>query len=192
MTVAQGLSIQIVERGQPFDDPSGGQGEFQRARVLWLGYSPGVEWLHDEANRRLAESVSGWYYVSSDRRTAHVGAAGEVERLVLEFLGAGIAGKVISDLIDFARDRVREYRDGLGISEPPPDFSDWELDDLLGRLRDELAGVVDIPPERLELTGEQLETRMLATTSFRDTSTGTVYRVEIAKAEVTFTRQSSD
>jgi hypothetical protein len=34
-------------------------------------------------------------------------------------------------------------------------------------------------------------TRKLAATSFRDTSTGDLYRVEIAKTEVVFTRQQA-
>jgi hypothetical protein len=166
VTVEQGLSIMIVERGHPFDDPDGGRGSFQRARVIWLGYSPGVEWLHDEANRRLARGVEGWYYVSSDRTSAHAGAAGEVERLILEFLGAGVTAKVINDLIDFAKKRVHEHRERIRVSEPPPDFPEWELDDLLPRLRDELAGMLDIPSDRLEATGDELETQMVAATVF--------------------------
>jgi hypothetical protein len=186
------LSIRIIERGHPFDDPGGAQGEFQRARVLWLGYSPGVEWLHDEANRQLARGASGWYLVSSERMSAHLGVGGEAERLVLEFLGAGITAKVISDLIDFAKVRVRDYRQSVGTTDGPPDFSTWDLDILLKRLRDELAEILDIPPERLELTEEEVTTRKLAATSFRDTSTSDLYRLEIAKTEVVFTRQQAE
>src|SRR5438034_5968107 len=162
MPVEQGLSIRIIDRGHPFDDPQGGRGQFQRARVVWLGFSPGVEWLHDEANKRLAEEVEGWYHVESERRSAHVGAAGEVALLILEFLGAGVAGKVISDLVDFAKTRVREYRDSIapGMDEAP-DFSRWgDIEDLSTRLRDELAEILGVAPKRLEVTGEQLKTSM--------------------------------
>jgi hypothetical protein len=79
-----------------------------------------------------------------------LGVGGETERLVLEFLGAGVSAKVISDLIDYAKRRVREYRESIGSSESPPGFADWELDDLLARLRGELAGILGIPTERLE------------------------------------------
>jgi len=191
--VEQGLSIRIIERGHPFEDPQGGKGQFQRARVVWLGFSPGVEWLHDEANRRLAEEVEGWYYVESERRSAHVGAAGEVALLILEFLGAGVAGKVISDLIDFAKTRVREYHDSIapGIDDAP-DFSQWgDLGDLSARLRDELAEILEVAPDRLEVTGEQLETSVIATTTIRDTETGDLYHVDIASQEVAFTREPS-
>jgi hypothetical protein len=48
------------------------------------------------------------------------------------------------------------------------------------------------PPERLELTEEEVTTWKLAASSFRDTSTGDLYRVEIAKTEVVFTRQQAE
>jgi hypothetical protein len=187
--VEQGLSIRIIERGHPFDDPGGGKGEFQRARVIWLGFSPGVEWLHEEANRRLASKVDGWYYVESELRSTHVGAAGEVARLIVEFLGAGVSAKVVSDLIDFAKQRVRKYHDSLGVTDFPPDFSRFEIDDLVGRLRDELAEILELPAERLELTGDRLTTKAIVATTFRDAETGIRYRVDVDTTEVMFTRE---
>jgi hypothetical protein len=188
--VSDGLSLLVVERGHPFDDEAG-QGQFERATVAWLGYSPGVEWLHDEANRRFGREVGGWFRVESERHSGHFGAAGEFARLMVEFLGAGVAGKLVSDFIDDAKEHIREWRDQFGPGfDPPPDLlARYEVDDLLDRLRGELAGVLGVPAARIEALSERVETTMVVETTFRDTESGARYHVEVDATRVVFTKE---
>jgi hypothetical protein len=88
VAVEDGTSLTITLRGEG-SEANGWQGEFESARRVWLGHTPGVEWLHDEALRRLGPDVSEGLYVNSTRQTAYIGAAGEIATVVVEIVGAG-------------------------------------------------------------------------------------------------------
>lgn len=190
--VEQGLSVRVVERGHPLEDPNR-EGEFRQATVYFLGYSPGVEWLHDEANRRISGESQGWFTIESGRRSAHFGAGGEVAHVVIELLGAGVAGKVISDLIDYAREQIRKWREPFEPGfDSPPDFTRYDsdsLDNLLDRLRGELAEIINVPLEKIGISRRKVETRHIAEATFLNAETGDEYEVAIERSTVTFTRR---
>jgi hypothetical protein len=81
MAVEYGSSLTIIERGTPLDDPEY-VGELRRIRRVWLGDVRGVEWLHDETERRMAREASGWFVVRSERSSVHVGASAEVATVI--------------------------------------------------------------------------------------------------------------
>jgi glucose-6-phosphate dehydrogenase assembly protein OpcA len=123
----------------------------------------------------------------------HVGAGGEVAHVIIELLGAGVAGKVISDLIDHAKKRIAEWREQFGPGfDQPPDFTRYDpesLDSLLDRLRGELAEIINVPLERIEVSGRRVETRRVAEATFRNAETGDEYEVAIDRSTVTFARK---
>lgn len=181
----------IIERGNPIDDPEA-VGELRSVRRVWLGDMRGVEWLHDEAERRLAESASGWFVVRSERSSAHVGAGAEVATVILELLGAGIAGKIISDLIDYAKKRVREEAEAKGLPDSAPDFSTWGEGyepPLPERVKIDLAEFAKIPAERLELIEERKSTNVVHSAVYRDRETGLEWEIEISGSEATMRRK---
>jgi hypothetical protein len=191
MAVEQGASLTIIQRGHPTDDPEY-VGELRSIRRVWIGDVRGLEWLHDEAEQRLAHGASGWFVVRSERSSMHLGAGGEIATVILELLGAGVAGKVISDLIDYAKEHIRREREKVGLPDSSPDFSAWGEGyepPLPERVKADLAEVAKIPAERLELVEERKTATLVHSALYRDTETGFEYEIEIGRDEATMRRR---
>jgi hypothetical protein len=58
-------------------------------------------------HRRIGTAASGWFDITTTRTYRHYGAGATTEILV-NLLGASIAAKVVSDLIDYAKAKLRE------------------------------------------------------------------------------------
>jgi hypothetical protein len=187
--VEDGTSLTIIERDDPYSDPEY-VGEFQSAHRVWFGITPGTDWLHEEIERRLGP-LSDSFVVTSRRSSAHIGASAEVATVILELLAAGIAGKVISDLIDWAKNRAREKQREQGDEWTPDFFERWEGDDapaeVASAMRGELAELVGVPEERLETVEAAAQQDLVAVARYRDRHSGKTYRVEVARREAIFT-----
>jgi hypothetical protein len=102
----------------------------------------------------------------------------------LELLGAGVAGKIISDLIDYAKEHVREDAKKAGLPDSSPDFSTWGEGfepPLPERVKADLAEVAKISAERLELVEELKSAIFVHSAVYRDTETGFEYEIEIGR-----------
>ena len=101
-------------------------------------------------------------------------------------------GEVSADaLLDWVRERTRERRRDRGIewADGPPDFfSDRDAQGLSHGLTGELADVLGIPEDRLELLTAERRDSLALWAAYRDTETGHAYTVELARDSATFTR----
>ena len=67
--VEQGLSFTLIEAPHPFDDRDAissynARAQFTSAKRVWLGWTGGTDWLHEEIERELGEDAI-WYDVES-------------------------------------------------------------------------------------------------------------------------------
>ena len=150
--VEQGLSFTAILAPSPMEgDPAewDGRRDFVVARRVWLGGLSGTDWLHEAVEHEFVPS-GGWLSVSSERRSTHIGASGEVATVVLMLMGAGALnslrkyadafaqrlGEHSADaLLEWARERARQRgkpHDG------PPAFHDFELGQLAQGMAGEL------------------------------------------------------
>jgi hypothetical protein len=124
--------------------------------------------------------------VARDRRC--ISAQAEIATVILELLGAGVAGKLISDLIDYAKEHIRREREKVGLPDTSPDFSTWG-EGLLEGVKADLAEVAKIPAERLELVEERKTATLIHAAVYRDTETDFEYEIEIGRDEATMRRR---
>jgi hypothetical protein len=184
-----GTILTVLEITDPLA-PEGERGEFRGARRVWLGHLPGIEWIHDEAERRFLP-VTEHVVVTSRRNSWHHGASAETAAVVLELIAAGVAGKLIADFIDHVKAKAREKKDEAGWPESTYDFARW-WDGEEGRrkaaawMRPDLAELVGIAPSRLEIESVDAHRTLVAVAQYRDKKTGRRYRVEIDREEATF------
>jgi hypothetical protein len=185
-----GVTLTVVEITDPLTS-EGGRGEFRAARRVWLGYVPGMEWMHEEAERRFLP-ITEHVVVTSRRHSYHHGASAETAAIVLELIAAGVAGKLIADFIDHVKNRAREKRQEARLDEADYDFSRWWNGDRGLRqaatwMRPDLAELVGISASRLEIESVEAHQTLVAVAQYRDKKTGHRYRVEVGRDEATFT-----
>jgi hypothetical protein len=199
----QGLSFTVVEAPDPRDDPEtppefDSRKVFTVARRVWLGWVPGVDWLHNAIEGEFGEDRV-WYDVQSSRKAVHIGAAGEVAAVILILWGAGalefarkfggrLGERSADGLIDWVKELATRRRKELGFehADPPPDFANWELDHLAQGMKGDLAEITGVPTDRLELLSAERGQGLLA--RYRDHETGEEFEVEAQQNEAVFKR----
>jgi hypothetical protein len=205
LMVEQGLSFTMIDASRvqelaidgPWPDP---RKEFTFARRVWLGWTPGVDWLHEAIEHEFGEDMA-WYDVESKRKGVHIGASGETAAVVLILLSvagiefmrrfSGRLGERSADgLIDWVREQAarRRKEKGLDHADPGPDFSISDPDDLARGMTSELADLIEVPVERLELVQHERRADIALVARYRDTDTGEEYDVEVVRDEAIFTR----
>lgn len=199
----QGLSFTVVVAPHPLDGEPGhwdGRRDFYSAQRVWLGGLRGTDWLHEATEQAFLPSGE-WLSVDSERRSSHVGAAGEIATVVLVLMGAGALnflrkfsegfaqrfGEASADaVLEWARQRARER--GTPHDGPPDFFRGWDADVLAEGMRRELADVMRVPVERIELVRADRSQSVALHAVYRDAETGHEYTAEVAQDAVTFTR----
>jgi hypothetical protein len=200
--VEQGLSFTVVLAPNPLESDASewdGRRDFYSAHRVWLGGLKGTDWLHDAAEEAFVPS-GHWLSVDSERRSTHTGASGEVATVVLMLMGAGALnflrkfsegfaqrfGEASADaVLEWARQRARERgtpHDG------PPDFHEDEPDRLAEGMRSELADLLRVPQERVELVRAERRESFALRAVYRDTETGREYTGDVGHDAVTFKR----
>lgn len=210
--VEQGLSFTVIEAPHPLDDPESissynARQQFSVAHRVWLGWNHGTDWLHDAVEDELGEDAA-WYDVQSKRDATHVGAAGEIATVVLILMGVGAAdilrtfyqgfvqrlGEASAEaLLDWARNKSKERRQATGMEQAdgPPDFGDYgDIDGLALGMTGELADVLPVPEDQLELVSAERRESAALYAVYRDRLTGTKYSVEAQRDSASFRRLS--
>ena len=205
----QGLSFTVVDASgyqeaaleAAMTGPAPGPDDsFSSARRVWFGYARGVDWLHQAVESELGEDRV-WYDVKSERKSVHVGAAGEIAAVViiltsvgaLEFVRkfAGKLGDASSDaVIDWARQLAAQHRkdNGMTNADGPPNFFHYETELLAENIKHDLAELIAVPPERLELLEAQKREGVALAARYRDSETERDYTVEVLQDEAIFTQ----
>lgn len=205
----QGLSFTVIEAPNPMDDPAHSESydarrDFRAAHRIWLGATGGTDWLHDAIEADFGEDAA-WYSVKSKRDATHIGASNEVATVVLTLMGLGaldyarrvyaaftqrLADDSAGALLDWAREKARERRrtEHLEDFDGPPDFSGaWEVKWLSEGMASELADVLGVPQERLELvSAERRRLPHVMYAIYRDYQTGREYSAEVSQDSATF------
>ena len=206
--VEQGLNFTVIEAPHPLDDDSPGaieaydaRKDFYLARRVWLGWAPGTDWLHEAIEREFGEDHV-WYEVRSQRNASHVGAFGETSTVVLILMGVaafelarkfgGRLGELgAEDIYDWVRQLAKQRRQEKGLEwaeDESPDFSRWEFEDLSESVKTELADVMDIEPEQLELVDAERREHVVLLARYRDLRSEREYTAEVGRADVVFRR----
>jgi hypothetical protein len=200
--IEQGLSFTVIFAPCPrAEDPDSwdGRRDFETAQRVWLGYVRGTDWLHDAAERDFAP-LAGRITIESDRRTVNAGASGEIATVVVVLLGVGVLeltrsfGKAFGEtlgkasanaLLDWARERGRQQQ-----PLDSPDFSQWPTDHLARGMAGELAELLGVPEERLELVEAARSADLTLRATYRDRENGREYVADVGRDNATFRRTS--
>jgi hypothetical protein len=198
----QGLSFTAIIAPHPAEQEEGaweGRRDFYSAHRVWLGCLRGVDWLHEAAEETFLPS-GAWMSVDSERQSSHIGASGEVATVVLMLMGAGALnflrkfsegfaqrlGEVTADnVLEWARRRGRERQTP---HDGPPDFTHLEPASLSEAMRRELASIMDVPVERIEIVSAERRETLALLAAYRDKQTGREYRAEVVTDAVSFTQ----
>jgi hypothetical protein len=183
MAIEPGLTLTIVERDSPHDAPSHALA-LRRAERIWLGPSSETEWLYREANRRIGAAASGWFDITMTRTSRHYGAGGETTEILINLPGASIAAKVVSDLIDYAKAKLRE-RSSLVDQQAIDDDSD-----SVNRIAREVADIAQVDSDRIVPLIDTRTTSEMRRLEYRDVATGDRYEVEIKRQEIIVVRHA--
>lgn len=199
--IEQGLSFTVifVPRARMKDERGEERLDLEVAHRVWLGGLRGTDWLHDAVERDFAP-WAGQIAIESDRRTVHVGAFGEAATVVVVVLGvstvdvmrtfgkafARTVGKASGEaFLDWARHQAQQRRQSLDV---PPDFSRWALGDLAHAMTEELANVLDVPRERLQLIKAERSADFVLRARYVDRESGGEYIAEVSRDSVMFRR----
>jgi hypothetical protein len=171
---------------------------FSSARRVWFGYTRGVDWLHQAVEGEFGEDQV-WYDVKSERKSIHIGAAGEIAAVVLFLLSVGAVsfmgkfgdrlGEASADgLIEWVRELVARRKSEVGLTDGAPNFLLGDSDQVAESMKRDLAQLAAVPESRLELLAHEKQEELMITARYRDAETGEEYTVEILRDEATFTR----
>ena len=210
--VEQGTSFTIIRTPSPLREESGPTGDprqdFLEARRFWLGYTDGTDWLLTELEQELSDDVVA-YEIESNRRAIHIGASGEVASIALVLLGVGALdiirkfyggfverlGEASADaFLEWARERSRAHRERAGLTnaDGPPDFYERDAESLAEGLRGELADLLGVKEDRLELTRASREPGLALKARYRSRDTGIEYEAEVMQDAASFVRVGAD
>jgi hypothetical protein len=91
-------------------------------------------------------------------------------------------------LLEWARSKTREHRKAKGIEgwDGPPDFFDGREVEVC--MADELAELLSVPKQRLELVSAVRENPLAMYAVYRDAETGQNYSVAVGRDSATFKR----
>jgi hypothetical protein len=201
----QGLTFTVVEAPHPLEEGSNPSDydalrDFYAIRRVYLGWVPGTDWLHDEIERHFGED-NVWYDVRSRRDATHVGAAGEVAAVILILMGAGaiefsrkfvgrLGEKSADDIYDWVKQLATERRQALNIewADGPPDFLEaYDHAELGERVKSELAGLLRVPQEGLDVVGVEGSANAVVAT-YRLKASSDEYIAEIGRDNILFRR----
>jgi hypothetical protein len=207
--VEQGLTFTVIEAPHPLEDGSPGaieaydaRKDFYAARRIWLGWTAGTDWRHDAIEREFGEDHV-WYDVKSRRDATHVGAAGETAAVLLILMGVAavefarkLGGRLgelgAEDIYEWAKQLATRRREEKDLSwtegDAEPDFSMWTFEDLPERLKGELADVMGVPVDQLEVVDTEQRQELVAFVHYRDRESGRQYTAELGRSEVVFKR----
>lgn len=207
--IEQGLSFTVIEAPDPYENPApeaisayDARKDFSSARRVWLGWTAGTDWLHDAIEQEFGED-NVMYDVQSRRDATHVGASGEVSTVVLILMGVaaiefsrkfgGRLGELgAEDIYDWVKQLAKRRRKETGLEwtegDADPDFSEWTFEDLPGRLKEELANVMGVADDELELVATERRDDLVLFARYRHVASGLEYTAQLGRSDVLFTR----
>jgi len=205
----QGLNFTVIEAPSPFETDDieaistyNGRRDFYTARRVWLGWTAGTDWLHDAIEREFGEDNVP-YDVDSQRRATHVGAAGEVATVVLLLMGVGaiefarkFGGRLgelgAEDIYDGAKQLARRRRTETGQTwgDDEPDFAAMDEGYMPEAVKRELADIMGVPADQLEVVEVHAEVRedVVLSATYRDRENGREYAAEVGRSDIRFRR----